>query len=136
MIYPNITRKRKILESFFSILFGFFLIFFSIIITPDITILTFLLGIIFIIGGILWLRAKTSAEMRKELATNHIKFCDTLLKNDPNNVKALIDKGLSFKLLEQYENAVECFNEALKIEPANPEALKNKENVINILKKT
>ena len=52
-----------------------------------------------------------------------ILIYDRILKKDPNNISALIDKGVTLQRLEQNESSLECLKIALSIEPGNIDAL-------------
>lgn len=45
--------------------------------------------------------------------------CDTCLKMEPSNVKALIRKGQALVGLQNYNEAVDVFEDVLDIEPEN-----------------
>ena len=49
-----------------------------------------------------------------------------MLKIQPNNVKALYNKGLSLGSLGRYQDAIQYFDKVLKIQPNNVKALYNK----------
>ncbi len=55
---------------------------------------------------------------------------ESVLKINPKDVTALINKGIVFTGFKAYPGAVECFDEALKIDPENVQALYNEGNVL------
>ena len=52
-----------------------------------------------------------------------ILIYDRILKKEPNNISALIDKGITLQRLEQNESSLECLKMALSIEPGNIDVL-------------
>ncbi len=55
-----------------------------------------------------------------------ITLCDELLRRDPNNIDALLNKSMALGLRGQYELAIECCDQVLDFEPENYKSLKNK----------
>jgi len=44
-----------------------------------------------------------------------IQYFDAILEKDPKNVRILIDKGVTLENLEKYEEAINCYDEALEM---------------------
>jgi tetratricopeptide (TPR) repeat protein len=128
------SNRGKIFNGCCDIIFGLLIISssFDLIIQNYSTLLVIIFrifGIAFIIIGIISLgilNRKSIDETRRNFLTKHVKFDDEILKEDPNNVQILIKKGAFLIELEQYQDAVECFNRALEIEPDNLEATAKK----------
>ena len=58
------------------------------------------------------------------------------LSNFPNDDADIWNsKGLSFNALEQYNEVIECFDRAIKLNPSHTEALNNKDIAISNLRK-
>jgi tetratricopeptide (TPR) repeat protein len=55
-----------------------------------------------------------------------ISHCDSVLTKDKSNVEALIVKGNAIDKKRKFEQALECYDKALKIDPKNITALVNK----------
>eukprot|EP00731_Ephydatia_muelleri_P031993 Em0023g500a len=55
-------------------------------------------------------------------ATKALQQCDEALKLDGTKVKAYFRKGQACQQLQEYEEAIEAFNEVLRLEPDNREA--------------
>ena len=58
----------------------------------------------------------------KEGLTTIIEGYDKLLETEPDNEYILVHKGVSLQYMQEYEQAVECYSSALKINPNNIEA--------------
>ena len=50
-----------------------------------------------------------------------IEFFDNALDLEPENIKALINKGLALGSINKYEKSYACFDKALKLNPNNAE---------------
>ncbi len=55
----------------------------------------------------------------KEKVKSSIEAMDKSLEIDPKNGEAWYNKGMALGLLEEFDNAVECFDAALKLDPGN-----------------
>ena len=55
-----------------------------------------------------------------------IKYYDKILEIDPEDQKALLNKGSVLKNLERYEEAIKYYDKILEIDPNNVKALANK----------
>ena len=63
-------------------------------------------------------------------------FCyNTVLKDEPNNVHALIDKAATLQNTGRTKKAIAVFEKALKIDPKNIDALLNKGAALHTLEK-
>jgi len=51
---------------------------------------------------------------------------EKILDKDPENIRALIDKGVTFQNLENFKKSIIFYDQALKINPNNLDALINK----------
>ncbi len=60
-----------------------------------------------------------------------LKFYDLALKEDPNNLHALIDKGATLQTMGKLTLAIRCFDKALDVSPDNIDALLNKGAVLH-----
>jgi len=69
--------------------------------------------------------------VRKEEALEYYK---KVLAIDNNDIPTLINKGILFKGLKEFDKELECYNKILKIEPNNLTALFNKANVFYSLR--
>jgi cytochrome c-type biogenesis protein CcmH/NrfG len=58
-----------------------------------------------------------------EETQKQIRSLQAILKNDPKNVKALIDLGNLFFDAEQVDPAIDAYSQALAIDPKNPDVL-------------
>ena len=58
--------------------------------------------------------------------TGAISYFDQVLKIDPNNTNALINKGVALGNLQNFTGAISYFDQVLKINPNNIDALNNK----------
>ena len=45
------------------------------------------------------------------------KYFDKAIKLDPNHKYTYNDKGMLLHILENYQDAINCYDEALKIDP-------------------
>ena len=63
-----------------------------------------------------------------------ILIYDEFLRKDPNNVSALIEKGIALKHLQKFEEARNFLDTALKLEPDNVYAKIQRLNVLQYLK--
>ena len=52
-------------------------------------------------------------------------YYDEILKKDPRNIKALIDKGVTLQTLGKLKNSLACYNKALVLDPDNVDAFIN-----------
>jgi Tfp pilus assembly protein PilF len=66
---------------------------------------------------------------------NALEYFDMVLEMEPNNLNAIIDKGVTFQNLEYFTKALQMYDKALSIEPENSDALINKGSILNTLKK-
>ena len=66
---------------------------------------------------------------------NALEYFDIVLEMEPNNLNAVIDKGVTFQNLEYFTKALQMYDKALLIEPENSDALINKGSILHILKK-
>ena len=57
------------------------------------------------------------------------------MKYNPKSTEILSGRGRVFMKQENFDGALECFNNALKIEPKNKIALEGKKNVESKIKK-
>jgi tetratricopeptide (TPR) repeat protein len=57
---------------------------------------------------------------------NEIKSYDDVLKKDPKNLNALINKGTALAEIDKFKEAIDCYDKALKIDSKNIMALLNK----------
>ncbi len=60
-----------------------------------------------------------------------LRLLDALLKQDPRNVNALLNKGAILQNLGHMRRAVACYDRALRAEPGNPDALLNKGSALH-----
>ena len=81
----------------------------------------------------LFLQANNCLE--NEDFSESIQFYDLILKIDPKNTSALIDKGTTLQILGRIKLAIRCFNKALNISPDNVDALINKGSALHSSKK-
>jgi tetratricopeptide (TPR) repeat protein len=54
-----------------------------------------------------------------------IKCYDTVLQIDPENISALVNKGVSLEKLNKNDEAIKCYEKALEIDPDHENARKN-----------
>ncbi len=59
---------------------------------------------------------------------------DAVLLVFPDNINSLFSKGKTLMNLERYEEAIECFNKVLELDPQHPEAKKIKKEAEKLLK--
>ena len=62
-----------------------------------------------------------------------IKYCDNLLNIEQNAIEILILKGYSLGELNRHQEALECYNEAISIDPDDDIALKNRDIALRYL---
>jgi cytochrome c-type biogenesis protein CcmH/NrfG len=58
--------------------------------------------------------ATTSAELQQK-----IELLQSILKNDPKNLKALIQMGNAYFDADQFDQAIEAYSQALEVDPKN-----------------
>ena len=56
------------------------------------------------------------------------------LQIDPNDKVAFYNKGITYRILNEYKKAIECYDLAVKLDPKYKEALNNKGFCLNELK--
>ena len=61
-----------------------------------------------------------------------IGFYDLILKIDPKNISALIDKGVTLQILGKLKSSIHSFNKALELSPKNIDALINKGSALHL----
>ena len=61
-----------------------------------------------------------------------IEFYDLILKTDPKNISALIDKGVTLQILGKIKSSIHSFNKALELSPNNIDALINKGSALHL----
>ena len=61
-----------------------------------------------------------------------IEFYDLILKIDPKNISALIDKGVTLQILGRIKLSLRSFNKALELSPKNIDALINKGSALHL----
>ena len=61
-----------------------------------------------------------------------IEFYDLILKIDPKNISALIDKGVTLQILGRIKLSIRSFNKALQLSPKNIDALINKGSALHL----
>lgn len=61
------------------------------------------------------------------------KIVASLIPLDHGLNKLLIEMGKTYEKLQEYENALSCYDEALEIKPEDKEALKAKEEVLKLI---
>ena len=81
----------------------------------------------------LFLQANNCLE--NEDFSESIQFYDLILKIDPKNTSALIDKGTTLQILGRIKLAIRCFDKALNISPDNVDALINKGSALHLSEK-
>jgi len=77
----------------------------------------------------LFLQANNCLE--NEDFSESIQFYDLILKIDPKNISALIDKGTTLQILGRIKLAIQYFDKALNISPDNVDALINKGSALH-----
>ncbi|MEX2720770.1 MAG: tetratricopeptide repeat protein [Candidatus Wukongarchaeota archaeon] len=76
-----------------------------------------------------WFEMGCKAENPQE----KLEYYSKTLKINPNHISAWNNKGVALRLLGKFEKAIECFDKALKIDPKDKLALKNREIVMDKL---
>ena len=66
---------------------------------------------------------------------NALEYYNLVLDIEPDNLKALIDKGVTLQNLGRFNTALRMYEKALSIEAENLDALINKGSVLHILKR-
>ena len=61
-----------------------------------------------------------------------IEFYDLILKIEPKNISALIDKGVTLQILGRIKLSLRSFNKALELSPKNIDALINKGSALHL----
>ena len=61
-----------------------------------------------------------------------IEFYNLILKIDPKNISALIDKGVTLQILGRIKLSIRCFDKALELSPKNIDALINKGSALHL----
>ena len=64
-----------------------------------------------------------------------LKIYNLVLKKDPKNISALIDKGATLQNIGRLKSALRAYNKALEISPQNIDALLNKGTVLHASQK-
>ncbi|MEM3089629.1 MAG: tetratricopeptide repeat protein, partial [Candidatus Nitrosotenuis sp.] len=62
-----------------------------------------------------------------------LKIYSKILKKNPTNIDALIDKGVALQNLGRLRQALRCFQKALAVDPKNITALVNTGSVLHSL---
>src|SRR3990170_3309610 len=65
--------------------------------------------------------------------TEALQCYDKVLSEDPKNVRALIDKGVTLQNLGRFKQSLTLYDKALKINPKNLDALINKGTALHSL---
>ena len=60
-----------------------------------------------------------------------LKLYDLVLKKEPHNIGALIDKGVTLQNMGRYKLAIRSYDKALSVSPDNIDALLNKGSVLH-----
>ena len=60
-----------------------------------------------------------------------LKLYDSALKEDPDNIRILIDKGATLQNMGKLKLAIRSYDKALKISPDNIDALLNKGSTLH-----
>jgi tetratricopeptide (TPR) repeat protein len=60
-----------------------------------------------------------------------LKLYDLALKDEPNNIEALIDKGVTLQNIGKHKLAIRSYDKALSISPDNMDALLNKGSALH-----
>ena len=61
-----------------------------------------------------------------------VEFYDLILKIDPINISALIDKGVTLQILGRIKLSIRSFDKALELSPKNIDALINKGSALHL----
>ena len=61
-----------------------------------------------------------------------IEFYNLILKIDPKNISALIDKGVTLQILGRIKLSIRSFDKALELSPKNIDALINKGSALHL----
>jgi len=64
--------------------------------------------------------------LHEEEYENELKTCDKILKLDPSDFKAWMDRGYALLQLGKFEEALESYNKAIEIKPKDTTAWYNK----------
>jgi tetratricopeptide (TPR) repeat protein len=77
----------------------------------------------------------SGGDFLKNIYENDIKIQDEVLRINPQNSTALIEKGLALDILNRHDEAITVYEKAIQINPQDSEAWTDKGNTLDALGK-